>query len=130
MMQIAVLALLALGSATSTERDLTPALEGSWGGPRAQLMVGTLDADVQVDCSEGTIYGPYMVKKDGSFAWSGRFSRERETLGRPEQNEVDATYEGQIRGGNLTFEVKIDGGRALGPYTVQRFKDADLPECN
>jgi hypothetical protein len=128
--RVAWLALLLAGCATP-DRDITPALMGTWGGPHIGLTVGELDSDVQFDCADGTIIGPYVVHPDGRFEWPGKFAR---GTGGPvregqETPEVDATYVGVVKGPEMTLTVKLDDGTVIGPFKLERFKEGQLTRC-
>jgi hypothetical protein len=135
-MRTAILALLALASCASvpaTQRDITPAFQGTWGGPHIGLRVGTLDTLVEFDCAEGGFTGPYLVNDDGRFEWDGTFTR---GTGGPvrvgqEPPEVHAVYTGVFRGsgGYMKLQVKLDDGQIIGPFTLERFKDPQLTRC-
>lgn len=127
----AALALAPCSTASATQRDATPALEGSWGGRHIALNVGTLDTGVEFDCAEGTFYGPYFVGKNGRFSWPGTFTR---GTGGPTQidskaAELSATYVGVFRGGDMTLSVKLENGQTIGPFTLERFKEPQLTRC-
>ena len=69
----AAISLASCATASAPQRNVTQALEGSWGGQHISLNVGTLDAEVEFDCAEGAIFGPYVVDHDGRFSWPGTF---------------------------------------------------------
>jgi hypothetical protein len=104
---------------------------GTWGGPHIGMTVGELDSDVEFDCAEGTIFGPYSVAGNGSFEWPGKFKRGTGGPARVGQEppEVGATYAGIVRGPEMTLRVKLDDGTTIGPFTLERFKDPQLTRC-
>lgn len=131
MSRIAVFGMLALAGCATPQRDITPALQGSWGGRHIGLMVGTLDTDAEFDCAEGTIYGPYLVNNGGRFSWEGTFKRGtggpvRVGQGPPERA---AKYKGVFRGGDMTLAVKLDDDTTIGPFTLERFKEPQIFRC-
>ena len=119
-------------SVPAAQRDITPALQGTWGGSHIGLRVGTLDTLVEFDCAEGGFVAPYLVNGDGTFEWDGTFAR---GTGGPvrvgvEPPEVHAIYSGAIGGGGeMTLRVRLDDGQTLGPFTLERFKDPQLTRC-
>lgn len=127
-----VTALLVIALAgCATIRDATPALLGVWGGQHIELTVASLDSAVDFDCAEGTIIGPLTVAKDGRFDWGGTFQR---GTGGPvrvgqEPPKEPAHYVGVTRGGEMTLSVRLDDGQVIGPFTLERFKDAQLTRC-
>jgi hypothetical protein len=130
--QLASLALIFLAGCTTTQRDITPAFQGSWGGRHVGLMVGTLDADVQFDCAEGAIYGPYLVKMDGRFEWIGSYTRGTGGPARAEEEgppPINAVYAGMINGPEMTMSVRLEDGQVLGPFRLERFKEPQLTRC-
>ena len=136
MRQAAILALLALVSCASVpaaQRDITSEFQGGWGGPHIGLQVGARDARVELDCAEGRFSAPYVVNRDGTFAWDGAFTR---GTGGPvqvgaEPPEVHAVYTGVFRGGRraMTLQIRLDDGQIVGPFTLERSKDPQLTRC-
>lgn len=124
------LAILLTGCATPS-RDITPALQGNWGGEHIGLTIGTTDTDVQFDCAEGTIFAPYLVNMDGTFNWGGTYQRGTGGPVRVGQQppEVPAQYVGETRGGEMTLSVRLDDGQVIGPFQLERFQDAQLLRC-
>jgi hypothetical protein len=121
----------ALAGCSTPDRNITPALLGTWGGQHIALTVGEIDSDVQFDCAVGSIFGPYFVRTDGSFEWPGNFTRGTggPALQGQEQPAVAATYVGVLTGPAMTLSVKLDDGTTIGPFTLARFQDAQLTRC-
>ena len=127
----ALLSLALLGCATP-RLDVTPAVTGSWGGAHIGLSVGELDADVQFDCAEGSISGPYAVKPDRSFEWPGTFTRGTGgpvRVDMPSPPARPALYYGQINGPQMTLSAKLDDGTVIGPFDLERFREPQLTRC-
>jgi len=113
-------------------RDINPALQGIWGGPHIGLTVGTLDTGVEFDCAEGTIFGPYLVEKDGSFAWAGDFTRGTggpTRVGEGQQPPIPATYVGVVKGPEMTISVELEDHTVIGPFALERFAEPQLTRC-
>lgn len=130
MKRVAALALLALAGC-ATARDVTPALMGTWGGEHIELIVGSLDSAVVLDCAEGTIFGPYSVDRSGNFEWIGDFTRGTggpERVGQ-EPPSVPATYSGVLRGPEMTISITLADGQSLGSFNLTRFEEARLTRC-
>lgn len=130
---LALLSLAACSSLPAAQRDITPAFQGTWGGPHIGLRVGTLDTLVEFDCAEGGFTAPYLINNDGTFEWYGTFTG---GTGGPvrvgeEPPAVRAIYTGLFRGsgGDMTLQVKLDDGRVIGPFTLQRFEEPQLTRC-
>ena len=129
---LASLAVAACASVPAGQRDVTSALQGSWGAPHVGVRVGPVDALVEFDCAEGRFTAPYVVNGDGSFAWNGTFTR---GTGGPvrigaEPPKVHAVYEGVYRGGRaITLRVRLDDGQIIGPFTLERSRDPQLTRC-
>lgn len=129
MKQVALIMLAVAGCATTP--DAAPALHGTWGGDHVRLTVGEIDAGIEFDCAQGTIIGPYLVGRDGRFDWSGTF--ERGTGGpvridRPPQS-VPAGYFGTVRGPEMLLNVRLADGTILGPFQLERTREARLTRC-
>ena len=129
----ACLAFLVLTGCVAGPRDLTPALQGTWGGQHIGLSVGTLDTDVQFDCAEGTFYGPYLVEQDGSFSWNGRFTKgaggPASLDGSGRRPSTEATYTGVVRGPEMTMTVRLEDHTVIGPFALERFAEPQLTRC-
>ena len=127
----ATLAAIILLAGCATARDSTPALMGVWGGDHVELTVATLDSAIEFDCAEGMFVGPLAVAEDGRFDWGGTYQRGTGGPDRvgPEPPEVSARYIGVTRGGDMTLSVRLDDGQVIGPFTLERFKDAQLTRC-
>lgn len=125
------IAVLVTAGCTSAPRDLTPALQGVWGGRHIGLTVGTMDSDVQFDCAEGTIIGPYAVEADGRFSWAGTYTRGTGGPVRIDQQPASkpATYVGTTRGGSMTLSVDLGDGQRIGPFALERFREPNLTRC-
>ena len=115
----AAISLASCATASAPQRNVTQALEGSWGGQHISLNVGTLDAEVEFDCAEGAIFGPYVVAHDGRFSWPGTFTRGTGGPARAgsEPPQVPATYAGVFRGSEMTLTVEAQDGQTIGPFT-------------
>lgn len=131
-----VIAALSLAGCATQQRDITPALRGSWGGQHIGLTLKDSDADVEFDCAEGTIFGPYSLKADGSFAWAGEFKRGMGGPVRVDKYEIQeepppvrATYSGAVRGREMTLTVTLEDGTIIGPFALERFKEPTIFRC-
>lgn len=131
MRHAAVLAALILAACTTTQRDITPAFQGTWGAAHIGLRVGTLDTLVEFDCAEGAFSGPYFVNDDGSFEWGGTFTP---GTGGPVREGAEppsepAAYSGRFNGGEMTLQVRRGNGQLIGPFTLERFREPQLTKC-
>jgi hypothetical protein len=127
----ALLSLALIGCATP-QRDITPAIMGSWGGDHIELIVGELDADVQFDCAEGAIFGPYSIKTDQTFEWPGTFTRGTGGPVRADEHSPPAQpalYYGRLNGPEMTLSAKLDDGTVIGPFNLERFRESKLTRC-
>ncbi|MEO6580813.1 MAG: hypothetical protein ABIN83_06635 [Sphingomicrobium sp.] len=130
MKAMAAALVLVLESCT-TPPDLTPALVGTWGGDHVGLSVGELDAGIEFDCAEGVVFGPYMVGRDGRFGWAGSFERSSGGPARIDQQPkpIQAHYFGTVRGPAMVLNVRLADGTTLGPFQLERFREARLTRC-
>ena len=115
----------------ATTPDATPGLMGIWGGQHVELTIATLDSAVEFDCAEGMFVGPLAVAKDGRFDWDGTYQQGTGGPARVGQEPptLHAHYVGIRRGDDMTLSVRLDDGRVLGPFTLERFKPAQLMRC-
>lgn len=128
------LPLIAAGllAAACTTLDAKPAfLVGSWGGPHAGIRFEGGLASVEFDCASGTIDAPVYPAKDGSFTAKGSV---RTGTGGPVRvgqifKSQRAEYSGQVAKDMMTLRVMIEGGAAMGPFTLTQGAAPQLMRC-
>lgn len=106
LMTLAVSAPLDAAQAGSRE------LSGVWGGDRTVVTFGKTSAQVQSDCSEGTITGPLRVNTAGKFKARGVYQA---FSGGPQQADEAipaAQYSGHLSGKTLVLTIQPVGGKS------------------
>jgi hypothetical protein len=107
-------------------------LTGSWGGRHIGLELTAEGGRIEYDCAHGTIDGPVVPDRDGSFEASGTHTAEhggpvRE--GEPEHGRP-AGYRGRIAGKTLTLTVTlVDSNQEIGTFTLTRDAAPRLMKC-
>ena len=104
-------------------------LTGPWGGQGIEMLIEGGLATVQFDCASGSI--------DSNLAASGSFSAPGSyRAGQPGPVRVGqiftsqrAVYAGTITGDQMTLTVQVEGGTALGPFTLTRATPGQLNRC-
>jgi hypothetical protein len=127
----ALLAALAVSCAAgSTTKE--GALRGRWGGLHISLELTAEGGNIEYDCAHGTIDGPVVPDREGSFEAAGTHTAERggpvregeEKQGRP------ARYRGKISGKTLTLTVTLaDPNEEIGSFTLARDAAPRLMKC-
>lgn len=107
-------------------------LNGQWGGQHIAMTVADTGATIEYDCASGTIAGPLLADDAGAFTASGTHTRGH---GGPVRvGEVPdvhpASYTGNVRGGEMTLEVKEeDTGVVVGTFVLQRDSPGQVFRC-
>lgn len=97
-------------------------LTGEWGGRHVGLKLGETSGVLDYDCAAGTIEGPLIPRRDGTFEANGTHTP---GIGGPERvgearPSYRARYSGAVRGSRMTLEARLENGAALGPFTLAR----------
>ena len=113
-------------------------LLGVWGGPHAGIAFQGGLAEVQFDCASGTVDDAITPAKDGSFSAKGTY---RTGAGGPVKvgqffKSQGAVYSGQIgtapaKGSpqEMTLNVALEDGTALGPFTLTEGTPPQITRC-
>lgn len=106
-------------------------LTGEWGGRHVGLALGEASGRLDYDCAAGTIDGPLIPRRDGSFEAEGRHTP---GTGGPERvGEVRPSYRtlyrGSVRGTRMTLQARMENGVLLGPFTLERGAEPILMRC-
>lgn len=128
------LPLLAVAAVLSSCASLPPAgvpLAGEWGGTHVGLKLTESGGVLDYDCAAGTIDGPLLPRRDGSFEVEGKHTP---GWGGPERSgEVLPTYRarywGSVRGSRMTLQARVENGVALGPFTLVRDAEPIIFRC-
>lgn len=128
--------LLALAAAATLAAcaSLPPAgvpLTGEWGGTHVGLKLGETSGVLDYDCAAGTIDGPLVPRRDGSFESEGMHTP---GWGGPERSgEVRPSYRtrywGTVRGTRMTLQARVENGVLLGPFTLVRGAEPIIFRC-
>jgi hypothetical protein len=106
-------------------------LTGEWGGTHVGLRLGETSGVLDYDCAAGTIDGPLLPRRDGTFEVEGRHTPgtggpEREGEVRP---SFRARYSGVIRGQRMTLQARVENGVLLGPFTLVKGAEPIIFRC-
>ncbi|MEO8227760.1 MAG: hypothetical protein ABI637_10020 [Gemmatimonadota bacterium] len=131
---IRVAAALVLLSACTGAFEVTPAaLEGTWGGPHAEV---TFDATgrgmAQYECASGTLDPPPWPTSSGRFTATGEHViGHGGPVGDGDAHDAHpAQYEGRLHGDRLSLTVRLlDQDIVLGPFELQHGQPGALFRC-
>ena len=117
-------------AATSDNQTLA---SGTWGGRGALLKSGQTGAVIEFDCAFGQITAPFSVDINGKFSVPGTYAHETGGPGRPSDPEPkgsQAVFSGQVIGEQMVLRVElVEQGRSIGPFTLNKSKQAELEKC-
>jgi hypothetical protein len=86
-------------------------LSGVWGGDRTVVTFSKTGAQVQSDCSEGTIAGPLRVNTAGKFKAKGVYQTSTGGPQRADEGVPAALYSGHLSGKTLVLTIQPSGGQ-------------------
>jgi len=106
---------------------------GSWGGGHIRLEVTKTGAKVEYDCAFGTINGPLILEKDGTFEAHGTYVYERGgpiRLGEPPHERHPALYRGWTDGNEMRLTVMLqEKGEVVGSFTLGLGRPPVIEKC-
>ena len=118
------------GTGSSVEYSLEP---GSWGGHGAALQVLEAGAIIEFDCAFGRISEPITVQHSGRFSVPGKYLREPGgplRLPQKKREGSPAVFSGEVTGSELLLRVELpDEGRSIGPFILNKSRQAELEKC-
>jgi hypothetical protein len=106
-------------------------MTGEWGGTHVGLKLGETSGVLDYDCAAGTIDGPLLPRRDGTFQVEGHHTPgtggpEREGEVRP---SFRARYSGVIRGQRMTLQARVENGVLIGPFTLVKGAEPIIFRC-
>lgn len=109
-----------------------PAITGGWGGERVGLVLDAGGGRLEYDCAAGTIAGPLIPARDGSFTVGGMH-----TPGHGGPDRIDyvppsypARYTGTVGRDTMTLRVEVASRvLTLGPFRLRRDAPPRLLRC-
>ncbi len=130
MIRTLLLCLPALASCASLPAAGVP-LTGEWGGTHVGLSLTPAGGTLEYDCAAGSIIGPLIVDRDGTFATEGTHTP---GSGGPEiEGRVMPSYRvrfsGNVRGDTITLQGRAENGVLLGPFTLRRDAEPIIFRC-
>jgi hypothetical protein len=125
------LTVLGLALAGCSETTAPGPLAGQWGGPHAGLVISDDSVHVEFDCAAGSIPGPVLLDRTGRFSEEGAYIRGGGPVPIDDSTRAEpARYAGQVRGSTMELTVTLlDGGTAIGPYTLTRGGNPQVFKC-
>ncbi|MEP6741700.1 MAG: hypothetical protein ABJB61_04310 [bacterium] len=105
---------------------------GMWGGQHIRIQIADGSAQVEYDCANGEISGPFTVDRQGHFSWNGFFIREHPGPIRRDEvpSKQPAIYSGSIAGDTMTLTVKLaDAGDLIDSFTLKRGSPGRVWKC-
>lgn len=128
--------ILALAAALVIGGCMTPAAEGpvsgAWGGEHVALELAPRGGRLDYDCAAGTIAGPLLPARDGSFAANGTHTPGQ---GGPDRvgyvpPSYPARYSGTVSRDTMILRVSVPSRDiTLGPMRLRRDAQPRLTRC-
>jgi hypothetical protein len=127
----ALLVFVSLLGACATTVPEGPVI-GSWGGEHVGLTLDGASGRLEYDCAAGTIAGPLIPARDGSFAATGTH-----TPGQGGPDRIDyappsypARYTGTVDRETMTLRVSVPSrDLTLGPFRLRRDAEPRILRC-
>jgi hypothetical protein len=131
MTRLAVIAILAASIACAGAIS-TPAgnlaIQGTWGGDNAGLIVNLNDVHVHIGCTLGDAVGPVTTDPNGHFEASGTYNVDAYPVNRG--IEHPAKFSGDVVGNTMTLTVSLtDTAAVLGPVKLTYGKEPQMGPC-
>lgn len=126
-----ILGAAALVSSCATFDDKPAYLVGTWGGPHIGISFEGALGSIEYDCASGTIDSIVLPAKDGRFTAKGQH---RQGQGGPIRvgqifRTQRATYSGEVHEEVMTFNVSLEDGTTLGPFTLTEGAPPQITRC-
>ena len=106
---------------------------GAWGGKHIRLDVTETGAKIEYDCAFGTIDGPLLLEKDGTFEAHGIHVYERGgpvRLGEPPPERHPALYRGWTDGRQMRLNVTLfETGEVVGDFSLGCGRPPVIEKC-
>ncbi len=103
---------------------------GTYGGPEAELKVGSTSSTIALPCADARTDAPLLLDADGHFSVDGTFTESRGPVAGSERR---AKIEGQRKGKTITFQIVVFIGDVArdtyGPFEVKLGRDATFQRC-
>ncbi len=128
----------ALLTACAALPSASPPVTGEWGGTHVGLSLKPNGGTLAYDCAAGTVIGPLMLDRDGTFiaegthtpGWGGPEIAEQNMpypgRARPTYH-VD--YSGKVRGNKMSLQGRLENGVLLGPFALRRGAEPIIFRC-
>jgi hypothetical protein len=122
---------LTMSGQTAAGDPAAVTLDGPWGGDRVQVVIGATGGRVEMDCASGTIDGPIVLSKGGTFVAAGTF----EQLHGGPQRADDATrataarYSGEVSDGVMKLAIQAAGAPAAQEFVLRKGVRVKLVRC-
>ncbi|HEY0365560.1 MAG TPA: hypothetical protein VGC73_03745 [Pyrinomonadaceae bacterium] len=103
---------------------------GAWGGQHINMKVNAKSATIEYDCATGTIQGPLVVDRHGSFNLRGTHRMEHGGPVRADETPGDhpATYTGSIKGNTMTLNLKVSDSE-VETFSLVKGQEGELFKC-
>lgn len=119
-----------LSIANSVPVQLEPS---KWGGKGIYMVVKETRVAFEFDCAFGAIAHPLPVDSQGTFSSPGTYSLEPGgpmKEGDPPMRDYQATYSGWTDHSKMELRITLkEGGRVVGPFTLEVNRDPNLEKC-
>lgn len=106
-------------------------ITGEWGGTHVGLSLTPNGGTLEYDCASGTLAGPLVPRRDGTFDAQGIHTP---GWGGPEiEGQVlpsyRVSYSGSVRGDVMNLRGRLENGVSLGPFVLRRGREPIIFRC-
>ena len=120
-----------LGLAMLTIANTRAPLTGEWGGNGVSLTLDANGGQLEMDCADGMISQPVLLRKSGVFSAKGRF---HQSEGGPQRVDSDnrgtaAVFSGSVNGKNLHLTMQVAGTKTAQVFHLEKGTRVKLHRC-
>ncbi|MBA3667971.1 MAG: hypothetical protein H0W65_09640 [Sphingomonas sp.] len=104
---------------------------GTWGGKHLHLSLTSAGGTLEYDCAAGTMIGPLMMNRDGSFIAEGTHTPGRggPAIEGQQLPSYRVHYSGSVGGNAMSLQGRVENGILLGPFTLRRGAEPIITRC-
>jgi len=107
------------------------AVTGVWGGEHVGLNLTSTGGMLKYDCAAGTMSGPLMINRAGTFIARGTHTPGRggPVIQGQRLPSYRVRYNGRVRDNTMSLQGRVENGVLLGPFTLRRGAQPMITRC-
>jgi hypothetical protein len=126
-----LIGVLAMSGQNAASEPAAESLDGQWGGDRVQVVIGATGGRVEMDCASGTIDGPIVLSKVGTFVAAGTFEQLHSGPQRADEatRATAARFSGEVSNGVMKLAIQTAGAPAEQKFVLRKGVRVKLLRC-